>query len=42
MSRNEGEEEERLFVWMVFLHSNERGRVTAVREGMSVCEEEVI
>ena len=44
MSRNEGEEEEELFVWMVFLHWNARllTRVTVVREGMSVCEERVI
>ena len=40
MSRNEGEEGEELFVWMVFLHWNARllTRVTVVREGMSACE----
>ena len=44
MSRNEGEEEEELFVWMVFLHWNASPlrRVTVVREGMSVCEGRVI
>ena len=44
MSRNEGEEEEELLVWMVFLHRKARplSRVTVVREGMSVCEDRVI
>ena len=42
MSRNEGGEEEILFVWMVFLDlkAYSLSRVTVVREGMSVCEEE--
>ena len=43
MSRNEGEEEgEKLFVWMVFFSekAHSLSRVTVVREGMSVCEEE--
>ena len=44
MSRNEGEEEEELFVWMVFLYLKacDSSRVTVVREGMSVCEDRVI
>ena len=44
MSRDEGEEEEGLFVWMVFLRLKAHllVRVTVVREGMSVCEDEVI
>ena len=44
MSRNEGEEEEGLFVLMDFLHLKARLllRVTVVREGMSVCEDRVI
>ena len=39
MSRNEEEEEEELFVWMVFLLVKARlwSRITVVREGMSVC-----
>ena len=43
MSRNEEEEGEELFVWMVFLHWNARllTRVTVVREGMSACEDRV-
>ena len=38
MSRNEGEEEEELFVWMVFLRLKAYflSRATVVREGMSV------
>ena len=41
MSRHEGEEEEELFVWMVFLYLKacDSSRVTVVREGMSVCED---
>ena len=44
MSRNEGEEEEILFVWTVFLDLNAYllKRVTVVREGMSACEDRVI
>ena len=44
MSRNEGEEEEELFVWTVFLYLKVLFllRVTVVREGMSVCEDRVI
>ena len=44
MSRNEGEKEETLFVWMVFWHlkAYSLSRVTVVREGMSVCEDGVI
>ena len=44
MSRNEGEEGEILFVWMVFFHWNARllTRVTVVREGMSVGEDRVM
>ena len=41
MSRNEGEEEEELFVWRVFFFSKKAfnlSRVTVVREGMSGCE----
>ena len=40
MSRNEGEEEEELFVWRVFffLKALDLSRVTVVREGMSECE----
>ena len=41
MSRNEGEEGEILFVWMVFLYWNAfvLSRMTVVREGMSACED---
>ena len=44
MSRNEEEEGEILFVWIVFLYWNAfvLSRVTVVREGMSVCESRVI
>ena len=44
MSRNEGEEEEGLFVWRVFFSEKAHPflRVTVVREGMSVCEDRVI
>ena len=44
MSRNEGEEEEELLVWRVFLNlkAYSLSRVTVVREGMSVCEDRVI
>ena len=44
MSRNEGEEGEGLFVWMILWHWNaySLSRVTVVREGMSVCEGRVI
>ena len=44
MSRNEGEEGETLFVWTAFLHWNaySLSRETVVREGISVCEDEVI
>ena len=40
MSRNEGEEEEELFVWRVLLYvkTSSSLRVTVVREGMSGCE----
>ena len=40
MSRNEGEEEEELFVWREFLYekAHDLSRVTVVREGMSECE----
>ena len=40
MSRNEEEEEEKLFVWRVFffLKTYILSRVTVVREGMSGCE----
>ena len=40
MSRNEGEEEEELFVFTVFffLKALDLLRVTVVREGMSGCE----
>ena len=43
MSRNEGEEEEELFLWMVFFFVKAYSllRVTVVREGMSVCEDKV-
>ena len=42
ISRNEGEEEETLLVWMVSLNSNARRRSAVVREGMPVCEDRVI
>ena len=44
MSRNEGEKEETLFVWMVFLNlkAYSLSRVTVVREGMSADEVRVI
>ena len=44
MSRNEGEEEEGLFVWRVFFSEKAHPflRVTVVREGMSVGEDRVI
>ena len=42
ISRNEGEEEETLLVWMVSLNSNARRRSAVVREGMPVCEGRVI
>ena len=44
MSRNEGEEEETLFVWTALLRLNAYPlvRVTVVREGMSDCEDRVI
>ena len=44
MSRNEGEEEEGLFVWMVLLCLNASFllRRTVVREGMSISEDRVI
>ena len=44
MSRDEGEEEEGLFVWTVLLNSKaySLSRVTVVREGMSACEDKVI
>ena len=44
MSRNEGDEGEELFVWMVVLYSKacSLSRVTVVREGMSVREERMI
>ena len=40
MSRNEGEEEEELFVFtdFIFLKAYSLLRVTVVREGMSECE----
>ena len=40
MSRDEGEEDEELFVLTVFfsLKTHPLSRVTVVREGMSVCE----
>ena len=43
MSRNEGEEGEELFVWMVFWHLKAYflSRETVVREGMSACEDRV-
>ena len=39
MSRDEGEEEKELFVWMVFLYLKAIPllRVTVVRKGMPVC-----
>ena len=44
MSRNEGEEGEGLFVWMILWHWNaySLSRVTVVREGMSADEVRVI
>ena len=44
MSRNEEEEEEELFVWMVFFQQKARPlkRVTVEREGMSVREDRVM
>ena len=44
MSRNEGKEEEGLFVWRVFFFEKTHplARETVVREGMSVCEDRVI
>ena len=44
MSRNEGDEGEELFVWMVVLYSKacSLSRVTVVRVGMSVREERMI
>ena len=44
MSRKEGKEGEKLFVWMVFLSlkAHSLSRVTVVREGMSVGEDRVI
>ena len=44
MSRNEGEEEEALFVWAVFFFVKALSllRVTVVREGMSMSEDRVI
>ena len=44
MSRDEGEEEEGLFVWTVFFLVKARllSRLTVVREGMSVSEDRVI
>ena len=44
MSRDEGEEDEGLFVLTVFLHLKAHPllRATVVREGMSVCEDRVI
>ena len=43
MSRNEGVDEEELFVWRVFLYwkANLLSRVTVVREGMSAGEDRV-
>ena len=40
MSRNEGEEEEELFVWRLSLYekAHDLSSVTVVREGMSGCE----
>ena len=40
ISRNEGEEEEELFIFTVFfsLKAVDLSRVTVVREGMSGCE----
>ena len=44
MSRKEGKEGEKLFVWMVFLSlkAHSLPRVTVLREGMSVGEDRVI
>ena len=44
MSRNERDEEERLFVWTVILQVKAYSllRVTVVREGISVCEDRMI
>ena len=44
MSRNEEEEEERLFVLTAFLNAKavSSRRVTVVREGVSVCEDRMI
>ena len=43
MSKNEGEEEEELLVWMFLcLKAYLLKRVTVVREGMSACEDRVI
>ena len=42
ISRNEGEEIQILLIWTVLLHSNAWGKVTAVREGMSICEDRMI
>ena len=44
ISRNEGEEEEELLVWMVFLYLKAHflSRETVLREGMSDCEDRVI
>ena len=44
MSRNEGEEEEGLFVWTVFFSEKaySLSRLTVVREGMSVDEDGMI
>ena len=44
MSRDEGDEGEELFVWMVFFFEKAHPlvRVTVVREGISVCEDRVI
>ncbi len=41
MSRKEGKEGEKLFVWMVFLSLKAHSllRMTVVREGMSTCED---
>ena len=43
MSRNEGETEKELFVWMVFffVKAYSLSRATVLREGMSVCEDKV-
>ena len=44
ISRNEGEKEETLFVWMVFwyLKAYSLSSMTVVREGISDCEDRVI